>query len=106
MILPGSSEKRRNIEQYLVDNGINYSVEIEIPNSTLLKKLIINNVGIGYINKRFIEEEVESGTVVIINDFKNIPTDSISIVYNSKNKNNLLIKYIDSLKNTIKNSDN
>ncbi|MGN1342579.1 MAG: LysR family transcriptional regulator [Bacilli bacterium] len=106
MILPGSSEKRRNIEQYLIDNGINYSVEIEIPNSTLLKKLIINNVGIGYINKRFIEEEVESGTVVIINDFKNIPTDSISIVYNSKNKNNLLIKYIDSLKNTIKNSDN
>ena len=42
MILPGSSEKRRNIEQYLIDNNINYSVEIEIPNSTLLKKLIIN----------------------------------------------------------------
>ena len=51
MILPGSSEKRRNIEQYLIDNNINYSVEIEIPNSTLLKKLIINDMGIGYINK-------------------------------------------------------
>ena len=106
MILPGSSEKRRNIEQYLIDNNINYTVEIEIPNSNLLKKLIINDVGIGYINKRFIKEEVENGSVVVIYEFKNVPTDSISIVYNSRNKNNLLTKYIDSLKKTIKNSDN
>ena len=106
MILPGSSEKRRNIEQYLIDNNINYSVEIEIPNSTLLKKLIINNMGIGYINKKFIEDEVESGLVVVIESFKNIPTDSISIVYNTKCKNKLVLKYIDSLKKTIKNSDN
>ena len=72
MILPGSSEKRRNIEQYLVDNNINYSVEIEIPNSTLLKKLIINDMGIGYINKKFIEDEVENGLVVVIESFKNM----------------------------------
>lgn len=106
MILPGSSEKRRNIEQYLIDNGINYTVEIEIPNSNLLKKLIINDVGIGYINKNFIKEEVEKDLVVVIDNFKNIPTDSISIVYNSRNKNNLLIKYIDILRKNIKNSDN
>lgn len=106
MILPGSSEKRRNIEQYLIDNNINYSVEIEIPNSTLLKKLIINDMGIGYINKKFIEDEVENGLVVVIESFKNIPTDSISIVYNTKDKNKLVLKYIDSLKKTIKNSDN
>lgn len=106
MILPGSSEKRRNIEQYLIDNNINYTVEIEIPNSNLLKKLIINDVGIGYINKRFIKEEIENGSVVVIDEFKNPPTDSISIVYNSRNKNSLLIKYIDNLKKAIKNSDN
>ena len=106
MILPGSSEKRRNIEQYLIDNNINYSVEIEIPNSTLLKKLIINDMGIGYINKKFIEDEVENGLVVVIESFKNIPTDSISIVYKTKDKNKLVLKYIDSLKRTIKNSDN
>ena len=106
MILPESSEKRRNIEQYLITNGINYSVEIEIPNSSLLKKLIINDLGIGYINRKFIEEEVAKGLVVIIDNFKNIPTDSISIVYDSRNKNSLLVKYITSLKSTIKNSDN
>lgn len=44
--------------------------------------------------------------VVVIESFKNIPTDSISIVYNTKDKNKLVLKYIDSLKKTIKNSDN
>lgn len=106
MILPGSSEKRRNIEQYLIDNDINYSVEIEVPNSTLLKKLIINDMGIGYINKRFIEDEIKNGVVMIMDNFKNIPTDSISVIYNSKNKNSLLLRFIDELKNAIKNSDN
>lgn len=105
MILPDSSEKRRNIEQYLIDHDVNYSVEIEIPNSNLLKKLIINGVGVGYINKRFIMDEISSGAVVIIDNLKNIPTDSISIVFNSKNKNKLLLKYINSLKTAIKKSD-
>lgn len=105
MILPGSSEKRRNIEQYLIDHNVNYSVEIEIPNSNLLKKLIIKGVGVGYINKRFIDDEVNRGEVVIIDNLNNVPTDSISIVYNSKNKNNLLLKYINSLKNGIRNSN-
>lgn len=63
-------------------------------------------MGIGYINKKFIEDEVENGLVVVIESFKNIPTDSIYIVYNTKDKNKLVLKYIDSLKKTIKNSDN
>lgn len=51
LILPNNSEKRRIIENYLQENGINYQVDIEIPNSDLLKKLILEGVGIGYINK-------------------------------------------------------
>ena len=47
LILPNSSEKRRNIEQYLIDMNIIYNVEVEIPNSNLLRKLIMNNIGIG-----------------------------------------------------------
>ena len=71
MILPGSSEKRRNIEQYLIDNNINYSVEIEIPNSTLLKKLIINDMGIGYINKAVanIEKRIGNNELHFLNPF-------------------------------------
>lgn len=84
MILPGSSEKRRNIEQYLIDNNISYSVEIEIPNSTLLKKLILKDMGVGVLTKKFIEDELNDELVVIMENFKNIQTDSISFVYNSK----------------------
>ena len=50
-------------------------------------------MGIGYINKKFIEDEVENGLVVVIESFKNIPTDSISIVYNTKDKNKLFFYY-------------
>ena len=61
LILPNSSEKRRNIEQYLIDMNIIYNVEVEIPNSNLLRKLIMNNIGIGYINKKSVQQEIDSG---------------------------------------------
>ena len=102
MILPDSSEKRRNIEQYLIDNNINYSVEIEIPNSVLLKKLILNGLGVGYINKKFIEEELKSGKLMILDIFKNVPTDNVSIVFNSKNKNKLINEFINIIKMVLK----
>lgn len=102
MILPDSSEKRRNIEQYLIDNNINYSVEIEIPNSVLLKKLILNVLGVGYINKKFIEEELKSGKLMILDIFKNVPTDNVSIVFNSKNINRLINEFVDIIKRVLK----
>ena len=102
MILPDSSEKRRNIEQYLIDNNINYSVEIEIPNSVLLKNLILNGLGVGYINKKFVEEELKSGKLMILDIFKNVPTDNVSIVFNSKNKNKLINEFIDIIKMVLK----
>lgn len=102
MILPDSSEKRRNIEQYLIDNNINYSVEIEIPNSVLLKKLILNGLGVGYINKKFIEEELKSGKLMILDIFKNVPTDNVSTVFNSKNINRLINEFVDIIKRVLK----
>lgn len=106
MILPDSSEKRRTIEQYLIDNNVNYSIEIEIPNSTLLKKLILNDMGVGYINKKYVENEIENGLIMILENFRNMPTDSIAIVFNSRSKNKLLFDYINILKDNIKKNDN
>ncbi len=105
MILPNSSEKRRNIEQYLIDHNVNYSVEIEIPNSVLLKKLILNDMGIGYINKKFVDSEIKDGTIIVLNNFKNVPTDSISIVFNSNKKNSLLSEFVNILRDDIKKID-
>lgn len=101
MILPDSSEKRRIIEQYLIDNNFNYDVVVELPNSNLLKKLILNDVGIGYINKKSIEEELNDGSLVILDNFKHIPIDNITIIYNSKDNNPYLKFLIKLLKDTI-----
>ena len=106
LILPNSSEKRRNIEQYLIDKNIIYNIEIEIPNSNLLKKLIMSGTGIGYINKKFIQEEIDNGDVIELKNFKNLPIDNISIIYNSKRNNEIVIKLIDILKDTIKKTNN
>lgn len=106
LILPNSSEKRRNIEQYLIDKNIIYNIEIEIPNSNLLKKLIISGTGIGYINKKSIQKEIDNGDVIELKNFKNLPIDNISIIYNSKRDNEMVIKLIDILKDTIKKINN
>ena len=101
LILPDSSEKRRIIEQYLIDNYINYRVDIELPNSNLLKKLILNGVGIGYINKKSIKTEIENNEIVVLDRFKNVPFDNITIIYNSKRKNKIVVNFIRLLKKTI-----
>ena len=102
LILPNSSEKRRIIEQYLIDHNINYNVDIEIPNSILLKNLILNGTGIGYINKLYLEKELASGEVVVINTFKNIPLDNLTIIYNTSLNNDLSSSFIEMLNKTIK----
>lgn len=106
LILPNNSEKRRNIEQYLIDKNIIYNIEVEIPNSNLLKKLIMSGTGIGYINKKFIQQEIDNGDVIELKNFKNLPIDNISIIYNSKRNNEIVIKLIDILKDTIKKTNN
>ena len=102
LILPNSSEKRRIIEQYLIDSDINYNVDIEVPNSTLLKNLIINSTGIGYINKKYVERELDNEEVVVIDTFKNIPLDNLTIIYNTRINNHLTNNFVTFLKSTIK----
>lgn len=101
LILPNSSEKRRTIEQYLIDNDIKYTVEVELPSSNLLKKLILNNSGIGFVNKKFIKEEIESGEIVVLEKFKNVPNDNITVMYNSTKENHNMINFIQLLNDNI-----
>ena len=102
LILPNSSEKRRIIEQYLIDSDVNYQVDIEVPNSELLRNLILNGTGIGYINKKYFESELVEGKVVVVDTFKNIPLDNMTIIYNSHTDDNLTDSFINFLKSTIK----
>lgn len=102
LILPDSSEKRRKIEQYLIDQDINYEISIELPNSNLLRKLILNNQGIGYVNKDYFKKEIENNEIIIIDTFKNIPSDNVAVIYNTKNNNDTIKDFVNVLKTTIK----
>ena len=102
IILPNNSEKRRTIEQYLIDNNINYNINVEIPNSVLLKNLILNGTAIGYINKKYIEKELNDGTLICLTNFKNIPLDNLTIIYNTHITNDLINDFVKMLKTIIK----
>lgn len=82
LILPNHSEKRRIIEKYLKEKKCNYEVVLEIPNSNLLKKLICKGIGIGYVNKDFIKKELENDELIIVDFFKEVPSDRICLMYN------------------------
>lgn len=101
MILPNNSEKRRIIEQFLIDFEINYTTEIELPNSNLLKEIILSGIGIGYINKKFVSKEIENGNLIELKQFHNIPLDNITIIHNLKRNNPILEEFIKTLKITI-----
>ena len=106
IILPNNSEKRRTIEQYLIDNNINYNINVEIPNSDLLKKIILNGTGICYINKKYIEKELADETLICLDNFHNIPFDNLTIIYNSYINNELINDFVKIIKNTIKKNNN
>ena len=61
----------------------------------------MNDVGIGYINKKSIQDEIDSGKLIIVDRFKNIPIDNITIIYNSKKNNAIVQNFIEILKSTI-----
>lgn len=105
LILPPASEKRRIIEQHLIDNNVNYEVIIEVVNSQLLKELITNSIGIGYINKDSIKDDIKNGSIIIIDIFDNVVRDTINYLYNSINKNPYIKEFIKILKQTIQNID-
>lgn len=84
LILPDSSEKRRIVEQNLIDNKINYKVEIEVPNSNLLTKLILEDLGIGYINKDFAKDFIKNNKMKEVSILNEPLLDNLVIIYNKK----------------------
>ncbi len=101
LILPNKSEKRRIIDDYLISKNVKHNIVMELPNSLLLKKLILKGIGIGYINQKFVASEIENREIIILNKFENLPTDNITIIYNSKNINKTIKKFIEILKSLL-----
>ncbi len=102
LILPNSSEKRRIIEEYLVNKNINFHVPIEIPNSLLLKKLILDSMGIGYINLKSVLNEIKENKLIQLELFNDAPIDNITIIYNYQNTNNIILDFTKILKDVLK----
>lgn len=106
LVLPDSSEKRRIVDRYLNENNIEYEVIIELPNSNLLRQLVKDGIGIGYINSNLIREELDNGLLKIVDIFKEPPTDDVTIIYNSRKIDIVLEEFLQVFKRVIKKNDN
>lgn len=66
-ILPKSpSSKKKILDDYCEKEGIEINPTYEISSSTIMKKLVINNIGIGFTNKGNIKDIIDD--VIIIKD--------------------------------------
>ena len=70
LILPKSPNIKQHIEEFAQQNNIKLYVNYEAANATLIKTLILNDLGIGYSNIENIREIIDSGEAVIIENIK------------------------------------
>ena len=85
IILPPSSRKRREIDNYLKTLNLKPKVAIEVVNSNLLKELVYSGDYIGYFTKISIKKELKSGKLVELKCFNNLPCENIYLIYNENN---------------------
>lgn len=84
LILPiNGTANRRELDNYLIDNGIDIKNVLNIHTSEMIISAIKNNLGIGYIIYDLVKDEVENGELVIV-PMQDLPEIEIELVYIKK----------------------
>lgn len=80
LILPKSPNIKQQIEEFAQKNNINLHASYEAANATLIKTLILNDLGIGYSNIENIREIIDSGEAIIIENIKSQNENDIQCI--------------------------
>ena len=95
LISPSNST---NLAKELTNSYIEQNIEfidfITCHSAVVAKELILSGIGIGYINKETIKNELKSGELVVINQTNNIGTYSIDLATQEKNLNVVIKQFI------------
>lgn len=76
------------------ENGILFKNVVSVNDSIISKKLILNNLGLGFVNKDFFKEEIVSGNIKEIKVKEQLFDDNIYIVYKKEKNVGNIIKFI------------
>lgn len=99
LILPGETTSNRKMIDYkLKERGITLSPLIEANSSSISRQLIIEGLGIGWMIKEFVQEDIDKHILYELNvDFEQVLTP-ISIAYNKKFNHDIIKEFIKTFK--------
>lgn len=85
LILPlPRSSMRKNLEKLLLDNNIKYKCGLSVDTTDLIISAVKRNLGLGYVVKESVKEELNDGTLVAIDAGIALPKLYINLVYNKE----------------------
>lgn len=95
LILPGETTSNRKMIDYkFKEKGIVLNPLIEANSSSISRQLIIEGVGIGWMIKEFVQEDINNHNLYELNvDFDQVLTP-VSIAYNKKFNHNIIQEFI------------
>lgn len=99
LILPGETTSNRKMIDYkLKERGIILSPLIEANSSSISRQLIIEGLGIGWMIKEFVQEDIDKHILYELNvDFEQVLTP-VSIAYNKKFNHDIIKEFIRTFK--------
>ena len=87
-----NSGTRKYLDEFFAQRGIELHPKIEVDKYWSIIYYIKSNMGMGFINKDFVKDEIESGEFVEIPIKDNIPEIPVRCAYLKNNKNKAIIK--------------
>ena len=100
------NKKNGKFQKMCFDNNILFASIVSINDSQLLKKLIKDNLGMSFVNKEFVEKEIDEDEIKVVSIKEKIFEDNIEVVYKNSKKQELINSFINILKNQYKEGNN
>lgn len=88
------NKKNGKFQKLCFENGILFKNVVSVNDSIISKKLILNNLGLGFVNKDFFKEEIVSGNIKEIKVKEQLFDDNIYIVYKKEKNVGNIVKFI------------
>lgn len=97
MMLDRNSNTRKHIINFLRDNGIDITPDIELGSLDLLKDFAISGLGIACVVKEYCKKELEEGTLLEIRTEPSLPKRAIGLVTTKSSPTSFAVKEFVSL---------
>ena len=104
LILPSPlSSKRKILNDYCEENNLNLTANYEVSSSSIMKKLVLNDIGIGFTNTENIENIKDD--IKILKEIEFDITEEGIAVLNAKMANKATLELIKEIKNYYQQED-